>query len=208
MFAIFKTPKPNKGSDKQTNKRGVNQFTPPVRDYQNKQAPVTQPPARELDAQPPQLRTPTAQPPATKTTIIGKGLLFKGEVSGKGSIRVEGQFVGTLNIGDEVIIGQGGDVDGNINSKNVSVLGTLRGNVEASDRIHIDGTGSMIGDIIAPRVVVAEGAVYKGKIDMEPKTQTHVKPQKEPETKPEKSDNEDMDKKAKSETPGPPPKAQ
>jgi cytoskeletal protein CcmA (bactofilin family) len=103
----------------------------------------------------------------TGSTTIGKDLVFEGTVKGSGSIRVEGVFQGTLEVQNEVIIGNGGIVKGDIKADVVTVEGELKGNVEARQKITINVTGTMQGDIIAPRVVVASGAVYKGRIDME-----------------------------------------
>ncbi len=118
---------------------------------------------------------PTNRPASHQTTgsgvtLISKGLVFNGEIKGNGSVRIEGTFSGTLDVDEEVIIGEDGRVEGNIKSKIVSVLGHLKGNIVAVDKINIDTSGSIIGDIVAPRVVMAEGAVYKGKIDMDSKT--------------------------------------
>ncbi|MBN1878953.1 polymer-forming cytoskeletal protein [bacterium] len=118
------------------------------------------------------------------STTIGKDLVFEGNVQGKGSIRVEGDFRGTLEVQNEVIIGKGGTVTGDIKADVVTVEGDLKGNVEARQKISINVTGTMLGDIIAPRVVVASGAVYKGRIDMEAALKKQQSDQKkEPITK-------------------------
>jgi cytoskeletal protein CcmA (bactofilin family) len=123
------------------------------------------------DMPPPKPRFTDVQQPVAKqtngSTTIGKDLIFDGTVKGSGSIRVEGVVQGTLEVQNEVIIGSGGVVKGDIKADIVTVEGKLNGNVEARHKIAINKTGAMKGDIIAPRVVVASGAVYKGKIDME-----------------------------------------
>ncbi len=207
MLAIFKTPRSgridNRDSKQQAGNVNNRSGYPPNSTQQV-------PPQRQQPDPGP--RTPI-QGPSSNTTIIGKGLVFNGEVNGEGSVRVEGKFVGTLDIGHEVIIGDGGNIEGNIRAKSVSVLGTLRGNVVALDKITIDITGAMYGDIVAPRVVVTEGAVYKGRIDMEPKTlksqggdkakaSQKNTPVKETEKKPD-GPKDKIDKTI----PGPPPKA-
>jgi len=125
------------------------------------------------------------------STTIGKDLIFEGNVKGKGSIRVEGEFKGTLEVQNEVIIGDGGSVIGDIHADVVTVEGHIQGNVEARQKININVTGTMIGDIIAPRVVVASGAVYKGRIDMEAALKKQQKAAKEtapPKKEPPKKD--------------------
>lgn len=139
-------------------------------------------------------------------TLISKGLIFNGEIKGNGSVRIEGSFSGTLDIDDEVIIGEEGRVEGNIKSKIVSVLGHLKGNITAAEKINIDTSGSIVGDIMAPRVVMAEGAVYKGRIDMDSKTTGAKHP--EPSRNPTGDDNPVFSTPASSNPispPGPPP---
>ncbi len=170
MLSIFRPP-PKRNEEP---KPGNNPFPPgpqPPPIETAVRTPIPPPESKPpIIIKPPELTTSVQQ-----TTMIGKGLTFKGEVTGKGSVRIEGQFFGTLDIGNEAIIGEGGIVEGNIRSKVVSVLGVLKGNVIAQEKIHIDTSGSMIGDIVAPRVIVAEGAVYKGRIDMDPKTLEEAK---------------------------------
>ncbi|MBN1355866.1 polymer-forming cytoskeletal protein [bacterium] len=187
MLAIFRTPKSGKPEGQMEGNR--QQITRPS------PSPQTSPPYGGDDR--PSRNIPLKQTPdgilhsmgsGPSTTLIGKGLVFQGEIEGSGSVRVEGRFVGKLRISNEVIIGEEGLVEGDIQSKTVSVLGKLKGNVSAEDKITIDVSGSMIGDISAPRVVVAEGAVYKGKIDMESKVKPVEVKQREPETKKEKAD--------------------
>jgi cytoskeletal protein CcmA (bactofilin family) len=113
---------------------------------------------------------PRPQPTGETHTTVGRGMTFHGEVKGKGSIQVDGAFIGTLDLDDEVTIGEGGQVEGNITSRLVTVFGKLKGNVLASEKVSIKDRGAIIGDVIAPRVVVSDGAVFKGRIDMEPKT--------------------------------------
>ncbi|MGB3976671.1 MAG: polymer-forming cytoskeletal protein [bacterium] len=149
------------------------------------------------------------------STTIGKDLVFEGSVKGSGSIRVEGVFQGTLEVQNEVIIGKGGVVKGDIRADIVTVEGELKGNVEARQKITINVTGTMLGDIIAPRVVVASGAVYKGRIDMEAASKKHqpVPAEKSSKTQPVETKVENTGKSPDTEPkrpepiiPNPPPK--
>lgn len=125
----------------------------------------------------------------TGSTTIGKDLVFEGTVKGSGSIRVEGVFQGTLEVQNEVIIGNGGVVKGDIKADVVTVEGELKGNVEARQKITINVTGTMHGDIIAPRVVVASGAVYKGRIDMDAASKKQQSAASEKSAKPSAAEN-------------------
>ncbi len=130
--------------------------------------------------------------PASGSTTIGKDLVFEGSVKGSGSIRVEGVFQGTLEVQNEVIIGKGGVVKGDIRADIVTVEGELKGNVEARQKITINVTGTMLGDIIAPRVVVASGAVYKGRIDMEAASKKQQPAPVEKSTKPQPAETKEQ----------------
>jgi len=204
MLAIFKTPRSGKTSGHRNSQQDSGSF--------GNRHPGKQPGpevAQRLSepSQPAKSRMPELKPPTSNTTIIGTGLVFKGEVNGEGSVRVEGKFVGTLEIGHEVIIGEGGTIEGNVRSKNVSVLGTLKGNVVALDKITIESSGAMYGDIIAPRVVVTEGAIYKGRIDMEPKTLKAQGGDKASHTQKQSEKKKAEPEPQTEKTPGPPPKA-
>jgi len=188
MLTIFRTPKTGRPEDSQQDRRNAAN-RPHVQTPQSKQEIKRHQNTRnESMRETPQVQmaTPKASG-ATGTTLIGKGLVFQGEVKGDGAVRVEGRLIGTVDVSSEVIIGEEGIVEGNVRSKIVSVLGKVQGNVVATDKITIDVSGSMLGDIIAPRVVVCEGAVYKGRIDMEPKAdpETEKQPEK-PQSEPKK----------------------
>ncbi|MBN1295909.1 polymer-forming cytoskeletal protein [bacterium] len=170
MLTIFRTSKDRGNQPEESgNIPGIPpQPTPVYSQPQPAMQPQPAPVPRRIDP------VPTVPAPVSErsngfagSTTIGKDLVFEGSVKGKGSIRVEGEFKGTLEVQNEVIIGQGGSVTGDIIAEVVTVEGHLKGNVEARQKININVTGTMIGDIVAPRVVVASGAVYKGRIDME-----------------------------------------
>jgi cytoskeletal protein CcmA (bactofilin family) len=185
MLAIFRTPKSGKPEGQQEGYRQQSNRSPITPPKSSPSFNSTSKSPKSTSPKQPSIKSSPMSGSGHATTLVGKGLVFQGEVSGSGSIRVEGRFVGTIKVNSEVIIGEEGIVEGNVASKTVSVLGKIKGNVEVEDKITIDVSGSMIGDIAAPRVVVAEGAVYKGRIDME----SNVKPKEpekiEPETKKE-----------------------
>ena len=166
MLTIFRTQP--KDRDNRPNEPEPSSTHPPVEStYRSNPVPgqSVMPPKTPTQNQPlpEMMKTPTVG----GSTTIGKDLVFEGNVQGKGSIRVEGDFRGTLEVQNEVIIGKGGTVTGDIKADVVTVEGELKGNVEARQKITINVTGTMLGDIVAPRVVVASGAMYKGRIDME-----------------------------------------
>ncbi len=98
---------------------------------------------------------------------IGKSLVIKGEVSGSESLYIDGKIEGAINLpGNRVTVGRNGQVAANIMAREVVVLGKVRGNVHASDRIDIRSEGSLTGDVIAARISIEDGAFFKGGIDI------------------------------------------
>jgi len=98
---------------------------------------------------------------------IGKSLIIKGEVSGSESLYIDGRVEGAINLpGHRVTVGRNGQVQANINAKEVVILGKVKGNVTASDRTDIRNEGSLAGDVICQRISIEDGAYFKGGIDI------------------------------------------
>jgi cytoskeletal protein CcmA (bactofilin family) len=98
---------------------------------------------------------------------IGKSLVIKGEVSGSESLYIDGRVEGAINLaGHRVTVGRNGQVQANINAKEVVILGKVKGNVVASDRTDIRNEGSLIGDVVCQRISIEDGAYFKGGIDI------------------------------------------
>ncbi len=109
------------------------------------------------------------------TTHIGKSVVVKGELSGSEDLYIDGQVEGTIELREHnLTIGPNGRVQANVAAKEVVLLGTLKGNVRAVDRVEIRKSGSLIGDVVAARVMIEDGASIKGSVDI----------QKPPETAP------------------------
>ena len=105
--------------------------------------------------------------PNGEQATIGKSLVIKGEVSGSESLYIDGKIEGAINLpGNRVTVGRNGQVAANIMAREVVVLGKVRGNVHASDRIDIRSEGSLTGDVIAARISIEDGAFFKGGIDI------------------------------------------
>jgi len=115
---------------------------------------------------------PAAAPrPVTTTTAdqatIGKSLVIKGEVTGSESLYIDGRVEGSINLsGNRVTVGRNGVVAANINAREIVVLGKVRGNLTASDRVDIRSDGSLTGDVVAARISIEDGAYFKGGIDI------------------------------------------
>jgi cytoskeletal protein CcmA (bactofilin family) len=111
---------------------------------------------------------------------IGKSVVIKGELSGSEDLTIEGHVEGRIELRDNVLtIGPNGKIRAEVFAKAVIVLGEVAGNVTASEKVDIRDNGSVDGDIISPRVAIAEGAHFRGSVDMQrgtAKGQTPVKP--------------------------------
>jgi cytoskeletal protein CcmA (bactofilin family) len=126
--------------------------------------------------------SPGAQTAAAgEQATIGKSLVIKGEVTGSESLYVDGKIEGTINLpGNRVTVGRNGQVSANITAREIVVLGKVRGNMAASDRVDIRSEGSLTGDVAAQRISIEDGAFFKGGIDIR-KPNTEGKPAATPE---------------------------
>ena len=107
------------------------------------------------------------QAAAGEQATIGKSLVIKGEVSGSESLYIDGKIEGTINLaGNRVTVGRNGQVSANITAREIVVLGKVRGNMIASDRVDIRSEGSLTGDVAAQRISIEDGAFFKGGIDI------------------------------------------
>jgi cytoskeletal protein CcmA (bactofilin family) len=105
--------------------------------------------------------------PTGEQATIGKSLIVKGEVSGSESLYIDGKVEGAINLpGNRVTVGRNGQVAANITAREVVVLGKVRGNIQASDRVDIRSEGSLTGDVAAARISIEDGAYFKGGIDI------------------------------------------
>jgi cytoskeletal protein CcmA (bactofilin family) len=130
-------------------------------------------PATAASTQP--VTTPVAvQPDARRIerdiVNIGKSVVIKGELNGSEDLTIEGHVEGRIELKDHVLtIGPNGKIKAQVFAKAVIVLGEVNGNVTASEKVDIRDGGSVDGDIISPRVAIAEGAHFRGSVDMQRK---------------------------------------
>jgi len=100
-------------------------------------------------------------------TVIGDGLTIEGEVTGDDEVVVHGTLRGTLTTSDAVSVASGGVVESDVTASSVSVAGQVTGNVSAQERVDIQAGGRLIGDVKAARFTIADGASFKGSVDMD-----------------------------------------
>lgn len=124
-------------------------------------------PARPTPAAPAFETAGRAPAIAGDQATIGKGLFIKGEIAGSESLFIDGKVEGSINLpGNRVTVGRNGQVAASISAREVVVLGKVKGNVSASDRVDIRSEGSLTGDVIAQRISIEDGAFFKGGIDI------------------------------------------
>ena len=117
---------------------------------------------------------PAAQPDSRRmerdVVNIGKSVVIKGELNGSEDLTIEGHVEGKIELKDHVLtIGPNGKIKAQVFAKSVIVLGEVNGNVTASEKVDIRDGGSVDGDIVSPRVAIAEGAHFRGTVDMQRK---------------------------------------
>ena len=135
---------------------------------------------------------PSAGPSRRRVTHIAPGSRLQGEVTGPTELLIEGEVEGEVRVDSQVVIGAEGLVRGPISAQTVRVSGRVVGNVQATERVEIAPAGSVEGDIAAPRVVIAEGAFFKGRVEMKGNqgNQDKVNPDKDKEARRNKASGE------------------
>jgi cytoskeletal protein CcmA (bactofilin family) len=109
---------------------------------------------------------PAAQPASTTTCVLGPTLHFKGELYGEEDLEFQGQIEGSIEHTRSLSIGKDGGVTGNIRAKFVIVEGRVDGDIYASESVSVRQSAKIVGNIFAPRVGIADGANFSGRIDM------------------------------------------
>jgi cytoskeletal protein CcmA (bactofilin family) len=105
---------------------------------------------------------------ARAEAYIGKSVRLKGELTGGEDLFIDGEVEGTVNLPEQrITVGPNGKINANVVAREVVVLGTIKGNVRAHDRVEIKKSGSMIGDLVIARISIEDGAFFKGSIDIQ-----------------------------------------
>ena len=111
-------------------------------------------------------RVPAA--PGGSPCVIGAKTQLKGEITGSENVVVEGVVEGTIRITGDLRVAVGGVVKATVSAQSVLVAGELVGDCHATQRVEIQASGRLTGNIRAPRVVIVEGATFRGNSDMSP----------------------------------------
>ncbi len=100
-------------------------------------------------------------------TVIGGSIVIDGEISGEEDLVIQGTVKGRIVLKENVFVEQSGVVEADIETNNIEVSGQVTGNIVATDKVEITAGGRTIGDIKAPRILIADGAIFKGNVDMD-----------------------------------------
>lgn len=118
----------------------------------------------EVEAQETVAEAPIGRPVGFDT-VVGSNTSFEGSFVSSGNVRMDGQFAGSLEISGNILVGESADIHADINARNISIAGTVRGNI-AGAKVQLLRTGRIWGDISASALTTEEGAFIDGKITM------------------------------------------
>src|SRR4030042_1452289 len=100
-------------------------------------------------------------------TVIGSTIVIDGEISGDEDLVIQGTVKGKISLKESLYVESSGVIEADIETANVEVLGQVTGNIAASEKVELKTDCKVVGDIRAPRILIADGAVFKGSVDME-----------------------------------------
>ena len=111
---------------------------------------------------------PSAESKSPETVMnLGKSVRIKGELSGSEDLTLCGQMEGSIKLpGHTLTVGSGADIKAEISARIVVIMGAVTGNVTAGEKVEIQVTGSVTGDIVSPRLVIADGGRLHGKVQV------------------------------------------
>jgi len=98
---------------------------------------------------------------------IGQGVTIDGKITSNQDIRIDGRVQGTIEVGqNELVLGAGAELKGDVKARSVLIGGKLEGNVTTTERIQIQSTGVLLGDVATPRLIIQDGGLLRGKADV------------------------------------------
>jgi cytoskeletal protein CcmA (bactofilin family) len=98
---------------------------------------------------------------------LGKSVVIKGELSGSEDLTLYGQMEGSIKLPDHTLtIGPHADIKAQVSARSVVIMGAVTGNVTAGEKVEIGATGSVTGDISSPRLAIADGGCFRGRVEM------------------------------------------
>jgi len=102
-------------------------------------------------------------------TVIGSSIVIDGEISGDEDLVIQGTVKGKISLRESLFVEGSGVVEADIETQNVEIAGRVTGNIQASDKVELKADCRVVGDVKAPRILIADGASFKGNVDMDVK---------------------------------------
>jgi cytoskeletal protein CcmA (bactofilin family) len=102
-------------------------------------------------------------------TVIGSSLIIDGEISGDEDLVIQGTVKGKISLKESLFVESSGVVEADIETQNVEIAGRVTGNIAATDKVELKSDCRVVGDVRAPRILIADGASFKGNVDMDVK---------------------------------------
>ncbi len=100
-------------------------------------------------------------------TVIGSSIMIDGEISGDEDLVIQGTVKGKIAVKESLFVEGSGIVEADISTQNVEIAGKVTGNIVATDKVELKSDCRVVGDIKAPRILIADGASFKGNVDMD-----------------------------------------
>ena len=100
-------------------------------------------------------------------TVIGSSIIIDGEITGDEALIVQGTVKGRIALEESLFVENSATLEADVEAEAVEISGVVTGNVTASTRVEIKADGKMVGDVKSPRILIADGALFKGSIDMD-----------------------------------------
>ena len=100
-------------------------------------------------------------------TVIGSSIVIDGEITGEEDLVIQGTVKGRISLKESLYVEESGVVEAAIETQNVDISGQVTGNITASDKVELKAQCRVVGDIKAPRILIADGASFKGNVDMD-----------------------------------------
>lgn len=132
--------------------------------------PVNETPGGFVTVPEPSRPTTTTAARATGAASIGSSIQIKGELQGDEDLTIDGRVEGKIDLRDHnLTIGPNGKIKADLYARHIVIAGDVAGNAHAAERVEIAPSGRLTGDIVSPRITIADGAHFKGSVDMEHK---------------------------------------
>ena len=100
-------------------------------------------------------------------TVIGSTIVIDGEITGDEDLVVQGTVKGRVSLRENILVEESGVLEANVETSTITIHGTVTGDIQASERAELKSNCRVVGDIRAPRILIADGASFKGNVDMD-----------------------------------------